>query len=150
MPDAGVTLVKPLDCAGGVTGVTGGSVGSVGGGGLVVSPLLLPPPPHAETTNKQMIKTDRRSRRCVPFTITSPQATPTFGEGARAKCSLERGGGIAQGGHSNSERGMVDCRMIDIKVPMRNSSWSGIGTVVVPSGPKRCMSKWLPRLLTST
>ena len=40
--------------------------------------------------------------------------------------------------------------MTDLSVPMRNSLWSGTGTVTVPVPSSFCMTMWLPRLLTST
>ena len=42
-----------------------------------------------------------------------------------------------------------DCRMIDRRVPIRTTLWSGTGTVVVPSADLRCMMMWLLRLRTS-
>ena len=38
--------------------------------------------------------------------------------------------------------------MMDIKVPMRNSLWSGTGTVIVEPGTCFCMMMWLPRWRT--
>ena len=38
--------------------------------------------------------------------------------------------------HSNNALGSSDCRMIDIKVPVRSSLWSGTGTVMV--APRAC------------
>ena len=40
--------------------------------------------------------------------------------------------------------------MIDSNVPVRNSPWSGTGTVTVPSATAFCITTWLPRRLTST
>ena len=51
--------------------------------------------------------------------------------------------------HSNNVLGSPDCRMIDIKVPIRSSLWSGTGTVVVSPLSTRCISMWLPLRLTS-
>ncbi len=50
---------------------------------------------------------------------------------------------------SNSLRGNPDCRMMDCSVPIRISSWSGTGTVIVPCGNFFCITMWLPRLRTS-
>ena len=50
--------------------------------------------------------------------------------------------------HSNNVLGSPDCRMIDIKVPIRSSLWSGTGTVVVSPPSTRCISMWLPLRLT--
>jgi hypothetical protein len=40
--------------------------------------------------------------------------------------------------------------MIERKVPILISAWSGTGTVSVPSSVRFCMTTWLPRRLTST
>src|SRR5262245_50762199 len=40
--------------------------------------------------------------------------------------------------------------MIDCRVPMASSRWSGTGTVMVPDSIRCCMTMWLPRLRTST
>lgn len=45
---------------------------------------------------------------------------------------------------SNSDRGNPDCRMIPNKVPVRNSRWSGTGTVIVVSAVRFCIMIWLP------
>lgn len=39
--------------------------------------------------------------------------------------------------------------MMDSSVPMASSAWSGIGTVIVPSEVRRCVTTWLPRRRTS-
>ena len=50
---------------------------------------------------------------------------------------------------SNSLRGTPDCRMMERRVPVINSLWSGTGTVVVPPSTwSRRMTTWLPRCRT--
>lgn len=43
-----------------------------------------------------------------------------------------------------------DCRMMDRRVPVRISLWSGTGTVLVAFPSFFCMTMWLPRRRTST
>lgn len=50
---------------------------------------------------------------------------------------------------SNSVRGIPDCRMMDCKVPILISRWSGTGTVMVPIDCFFCITIWLPLLRTS-
>jgi len=40
--------------------------------------------------------------------------------------------------------------MIESSVPVRNSSWSGTGTVRVEPSSRSCITTWLPRRRTST
>ena len=40
--------------------------------------------------------------------------------------------------------------MIESKVPMRISPWSGTGTVLVPLSSRHCITMWLPRWRTCT
>ena len=40
--------------------------------------------------------------------------------------------------------------MIDIRVPIFSSAWSGTGTVIVPPSVRYCITTWLPRRRTST
>ena len=41
--------------------------------------------------------------------------------------------------YTNNDRSNPLCRMIDIRVPMRSSLWSGTGTVIVDPGICFCM-----------
>ena len=50
---------------------------------------------------------------------------------------------------SNSVRETPDWRMIDCKVPILISLWSGTGTEMVPSDSFFCIIIWLPRLRIS-
>jgi len=38
---------------------------------------------------------------------------------------------------------------MEAKVPIRNSAWSGTGTVIVEPGTAFCMTMWLPLRRTS-
>jgi hypothetical protein len=40
--------------------------------------------------------------------------------------------------------------MIDSRVPVRSSWWSGMGTVLVEPSIRSCITMWLPRRRTST
>ena len=44
--------------------------------------------------------------------------------------------------YSNSERGRPDCLMMESKVPVRSSLWSGTRTVTVDSVNLNCIAIW--------
>jgi len=52
--------------------------------------------------------------------------------------------------YSKSDLGRPDCLIIDRSVPVLNSRWSGMGTVLVPPGMDCCILMWLPRRLIWT
>lgn len=110
------------------------------------APALLRTPSRTPTTSS-----------CEPYRelignhSRSPEWAPEGGRGGPAGWTSPSAGTAFSLHHwaSDGVREARLCRMMESRVPMAISRWSGTGTVIVPDSVRCCITMWLPRCRTS-